>query len=144
MIWLVDTNILLRLTEIGSDQHLEARHAIDRLLANGVSLAILLQNIAEFWNVCTRPQINNGLGFSIAQADAELSQIEKVFDLVPDNEEVCRQFRTLLIRHSVIGVKVHDARIVAGMKAHGIANLLTFNIKDFDRYDINAVAPRDV
>jgi predicted nucleic acid-binding protein len=29
---------------------------------------------------------------------------------------------------------VHDARIVATMKAHGIKNLLTFNSDDFKRY----------
>ncbi len=68
MIWLIDTNILLRLVEIAARQHLEARNAVDKLLAQGNTLCLLLQNISEFWNVCTRPLDKNGLGFSIAHA----------------------------------------------------------------------------
>ncbi len=143
MIWLVDTNVLLRLTEIGSDHHSAARNAVDKLLADDISLSIVLQNVSEYWNVCTRPTANNGLGFTIAQADAELTKIESVFDLIPDTTEVYRQFRRLIVEHSVSGVKVHDAKIVA-MKTHGILNRLTFNTKDFKRYDINAVEPGDV
>jgi len=47
--------------------------------------------------------------------------------------------------HSVSGVKVQDAKIVAAMKAHNIQNLLTFNAKDFKRYaNIKAVELKDV
>jgi predicted nucleic acid-binding protein len=39
-------------------------------------------------------------------------------------------------------VKVHDARLVAAMKAHGIGRILTFNGEDFERYpDIEVVIP---
>jgi predicted nucleic acid-binding protein len=31
-------------------------------------------------------------------------------------------------------VKVHDARLVATMKTHGVTDLLTFNVEDFARY----------
>jgi predicted nucleic acid-binding protein len=34
----------------------------------------------------------------------------------------------------VRGVHVHDARLVAGMKAYGIRQVLTDNHKDFARY----------
>ena len=90
-----------------------------------VTPCILLQNVSEFWNVCTRPLDKNGFGFSIAQADAELSKIESVFDILPDTEEVYRNWRELIVNHSVSGVKVHDAKIAAAMKAHNIQNLLT-------------------
>ncbi|MDQ3374192.1 MAG: hypothetical protein M3521_09940 [Acidobacteriota bacterium] len=88
MIWLIDTNILLRLAQINSSQHAEAKNPVDKLLAQNSTLYILLQNVSEFWNVCTRPLDKNGFGFSIAQADAELSKIESVFDILPDTEEV--------------------------------------------------------
>ncbi len=101
------------------------------MLAQNFTLYILLQNVSEFWNVCTRPLDKNGFGFSIAQADAELSKIESVFDLLSDTEEVYRNWRELIVSHSVSGVKVHDAKIVAAMKAHNIQSLLTFNAKDF-------------
>ena len=145
MIWLIGTNILLRLIQIADSQHLEAKNAVDKLLAQGFTLCILLQNVSEFWNVCTRPLDKNGFGFSIAQADAELSKIESVFDVLPDTEEVYRNWRELVVNHSVSGVKVHDTKIVASMKAHNIQNLLTFNAKDFKRYKaIPAVEPKDV
>ena len=145
MIWLIDTNILLRLAQISSSQHSEAKNAVDKLLAQNFTLCILLQNVSEFWNVCTRPLDKNGLGFSIAQADAELSQIELVFDILPDTEEVYRNWRELVVNHSVSGVQVHDAKIVAAMKAHNIQNLLTFNAKHFKRYtEIKADEPKDV
>ena len=145
MNYLADTNILLRLVELQSPHHAAAKNAVDKLLKNGDTLFLTLQNISEFWNVCTRPLDKNGLGFSVTQTDAELSKIERVFDLLPDTEEVCRNWRELVVKHSVSGVKVHDAKIVAAMKAHNIQNLLTFNAKDFKRYTyIKAVEPKDI
>jgi predicted nucleic acid-binding protein len=145
MKYLADTNILLRLVELQSSHHAEAKNAVDKLLKNGDVLFLTLQNISEFWNVCTRPLDKNGLGFSVPQTDAELSKIEQVFDLLPDTEEVYRNWRELVVKYSVSGTKVHDAKIVASMKVHNIQNLLTFNAKDFKRYtDIKAVEPKDV
>jgi hypothetical protein len=40
---------------------------------------------------------------------------------------------TYLVRHTVAGVKVHDARLIASMKVYGITHLLTFNTEDFTR-----------
>jgi predicted nucleic acid-binding protein len=52
---------------------------------------------------------------------------------------------TYLVRHTVAGVKVHDARLIASMKGYGITHLLTFNTEDFTRYpDITVVAPQYV
>ncbi|MET0753889.1 MAG: type II toxin-antitoxin system VapC family toxin [Pyrinomonadaceae bacterium] len=145
MNYLVDTNILLRLVELQSPHHAEAKNAVNKLLKNSDILFLTLQKISEFWNVCTRPIANNGLGFSVPQTNAELSKIEQVFDLLSDTEEVYQNWRELVVNHSVSGVKVHDAKIVAAMKAHNIQNLLTFNAKDFKRYtDITAVEPRDI
>jgi predicted nucleic acid-binding protein len=104
----------------------------------------MLQNISEFWNVCTRPLDKNGFGFSVTQADAELSKIESVFDRLPDTDEVYKKWRELIVKHSVSGVQVHDAKIVAAMQAYNIQNLLTFNAKDFKRYTfIKAVEPNE-
>jgi predicted nucleic acid-binding protein len=143
--YLADTNILLRLVELHSPHHAEAENAVDKLLQNGDTLFLTLQNISEFWNVCTRPLDKNGLGFSISQTDAELSKIEQVFEILPDTEDVYRNWRELVVNHSVSGAQVHDAKIVAAMKAHSIQNLLTFNAKDFKRYtEIKAIEPKDI
>lgn len=145
MNFLADTNVLLRLIQLQSPHHAEVENAVDRLLKNGDTLFLTLQNISEFWNVCTRPRDKNGLGFSVAQADAELTKIEQIFDLLPDTNDVYKHWRKLVISHSVSGVQVHDAKIVASMKAHNIKHLLTLNAKDFKRYkDIKTIEPKEV
>lgn len=121
------------------------KNAVDTLLKRGDTLFITLQNVSEFWNVCTRPLDKNGLGFSIVQTDTELTKIEQVFDFLPDTTEVYENWREIVVNDSVSGVQVHDAKIAAAVKAHGIENLLTFNIKDFKRYTgITAVEPKNV
>ena len=117
MNYLIDTNILLRLVQTLSLHHKEAETAVDKLLKQGITLFVTLQNISEFWNVCTRPADKNGLGFTIAQTDFELSKIEQIFDLLPDTEEVYRNWRELVVNHSVSGIQVHDAKIVAALES---------------------------
>jgi len=87
MIWLIDTNILLRLVQIADSQHLEAKNAVDKLLAQNFTLCILLQNISEFWNVCTRPLDKNGFGFSIAQADPNSQKSNRFSTFCPTRKK---------------------------------------------------------
>ena len=144
MRYLLDTNILLRLVELSHPQHKIASDALLALRQQDHTFVILLQNVSEFWNVCTRPSDKNGLGFSIAKTDWHLKRFERLFTFLPDTEEVYQNWRELVIKYSVSGIKVHDAKIVAAMKAHNVENLLTFNTKDFKRYtEIKAVEPND-
>jgi hypothetical protein len=47
-----------------------------------------------------------------------------------------------MVKYSVSGVQVHDAKLVAAICAHGIRYILTFNVRDFNRYDeIVAIHP---
>ncbi|MCY7376813.1 MAG: type II toxin-antitoxin system VapC family toxin [Pyrinomonadaceae bacterium] len=145
MKYLLDTNILLRLIELAHSQHRETIEALKKLRRRNCTFYILLQNVSEFWNVGTRPTDKNGLGLSIARADSHLSRFERLFTILPDTKDVYKNWRELVVNHSVSGVKVHDAKIVAAMKAHNIQNLLTFNVKDFRRYtEIKAIEPKDV
>lgn len=145
MKYLLDTNILLRLVEPNHPQHKEAGEALKKLKIQNAEFYIFLQNISEFWNVCTRPKDKNGLGLSIAKTDLQLKRFERFFSFLPDTTEVYKNWRKLVVNHSVSGIQVHDAKIAAAMKAHNIENLLTFNAKDFKRYpDIKAVEPKDV
>lgn len=138
----LDTNILLRLVETLHPQHEQVSDLIMSLRARNESFFVFLQNISAFWNVCTRPVENNGLGLSISDTEDHLSRFEQLFTVLPDTAEVYRNWRELVIRYSVTGVKVHDAKIVAAMMAHGIDRLLTFNIADFNRFtEISAITP---
>jgi hypothetical protein len=67
--YLVDTNILLRLVQPDSPGYGTIRQCMDRLWVRGADLFYTSQNLAEFWNVCTRPADRNGFGFSVAETD---------------------------------------------------------------------------
>ena len=43
-------------------------------------------------------------------------------------------WRDLVVQYRVHGKPAHDARIVAAMRLHGVARILTFNGRDFARY----------
>jgi hypothetical protein len=74
-----------------------------------------------------------------------VKRFERFFKLLPDNEEVYLNWRELVVKHSVLGIQVHDVKIVAAMKVHSIQNLPTFNAKDFKCCsDIKAVEPKKV
>ena len=50
--------------------------AVSLLIAENTPVYFTLQNIAEFWNVATRPVANNGLGLSIPTTLGEVEKIE--------------------------------------------------------------------
>ena len=84
--------------------------------------------------MATRPVDRNGFGLNIADVDRETKAIEKGMVLLPDSEAVYQEWRRLVVAHAVSGVKVHDARLAAAMKVHGVTHLLTLNPDDFTRY----------
>ncbi len=64
---------------------------------------------------------------------------------LPDDEQVYVIWRQLVVAHSIRGVQVHDARLVAIMQAYGLTHILTLNIGDFERFpNITAVHPSQV
>ena len=145
MLHLADTNLLLRLAEPKHPMHAEARGAINALVAKGDTVCTIPQNIIEFWNVATRPAVNNGLGFTTAQTQAEVEKIEKLFQVIPDVAEIFAEWKRLVIAHAVIGKQVHDTRLVAAMNVHQITHLLTFNKDDFKRFQgITVLSPQEV
>ncbi len=117
---LCDTNLLLYSAQPDDPRFSEATGFILNSLARGEQLVVSSQNLAEFWNVATRPLERNGFGFSVSRADADLDYpLESI---------------AVLLQHEVQGVQVHDARLVAGMKAYGIGHVATYNGKDFTRH----------
>ncbi len=134
MIYVPDTNNLLRFAIRADKQHAVVLSAIRKLKANGDKIYILPQTCVEFWNVCTRPTSRNGFGLSVQQANHSLRLVEKVFPLLPDSSKVHQKWRKLVLDFGVSGVQVHDARIVAAMLVHQVTHILTFNTSDFARY----------
>ncbi len=110
-----DTNILLRLVEITQAQHKAVSEALKKLKSQNAEFYILLQNISEFWNVCTRPKDKNGLGLTISETDLQLKRLERFFIFLPDTTEVYKNWRELVVKHSVFGIQVPDEKIAAAL-----------------------------
>lgn len=145
MDYLADTNILLRSAEPAHPMHSDAVRAVSLLLTRDERVCIIPQNLIEFWNVATRPADKNGLGFTPAQTEAEVSKIETLLTVLPDSPAIYPEWRRLVVAHSVSGKQVHDTRIVAAMNVHKITHLLTFNPDDFKRFSgLTLVDPVDI
>jgi len=140
-----DTNILLRWQRATDPLYALAQGSVKALQARGDLVYITLQNLIEFWNLATRPANLNGLGMTPIEADAEVTQLEKLFPLLPDDPAIYREWRHLVVTYGVSGAQVHDARLVAVMRVYGLTHVLTFNPSDFTRYPgIRVVRPQDV
>lgn len=129
----VDTNAL-----VYSSQHQSAFHArvmaiLDRARQERQELWISRQILREYLAVVTRPQRDNP-PVSIPDALTDVGRFERDYNVSEDGPEVFSELCRLLAHIPVGGKQVHDANIVATMRAHGITRLLTFNAADFRRF----------
>jgi predicted nucleic acid-binding protein len=131
---LVDTNILLRLSDDGSPDQAVAEQALSILRLRGDIPCLTPQNIIEFWAVATRPVKANGFGWTTQRTATEVEQLQNKFPILSDSPLIFSNWLTLATTHDVKGKQVHDTRLVAVMMAHGITHLLTFNTDDFRRF----------
>jgi len=139
---LVDTNILLRSVQPNHPLCSQATHAVTKLIRQKDAVFFCPQNIAEFWNVATRPAERNGLGMSPEEALQEVSNIEKSLTLLPDVPAIYTAWKQIVAAHKVKGVKVYDARLAAIMSVYAVENVLTFNSVDFERFtNVRAIQP---
>lgn len=145
MSFLVDTNILLRTADPNHPMYADAVNATISLRDGEHQLCIIPQILIEFWNVYTRPVDSNGLGHSPDEAAAEINRLKGLFILLPDKPTIHSEWERLVLTYQVRGAKVHDARLVAAMLAHGLTHILTFNNRDFARYaEVTAVHPQEL
>jgi len=79
---LVDTNILLRSAQPIHPPCAQAAQAVSKLIRQKDAVFFCSQNIAEFWNVATRPADLNGLGLSHEEVLQEVSSIERLLTLL--------------------------------------------------------------
>jgi predicted nucleic acid-binding protein len=143
--YLIDSNVLLRWVKPDDRDYAVVVSAIDTILQRGGVLCYTSQTVAEFWNTCTRPVDRNGYALSTQEADRRARFFEEKLRLLGDSLLVHHEWRRLIVAHSVSGAQVHDARLVAAMRVHGVKRILTFNEKDFLRYhDIEAVHPQAI
>ena len=143
--YLLDSNILLRLSKFDDQQHLVIVLALKALIGQGVRLCYTSQTLAKFWNASRPPFEKNGFGLTIAETDRLAHVIERDFEFLPDSRETHKRWRALLVADNIQGVQVHDARIAACMYVHGVRHLLTLNVRDFRRFEgLQAMHPADL
>ena len=140
----VDTNILLRAAQPTHLLHETATRSVSKLIEGSEVLMLTPQILAEFWNVATRSQERNGLGYSHERTHQELIRLERFFSLLSESSEVYEEWKRLVTSYGVMGVQVHDARLVAAMNVYSIRRILTFNADDFTRYKFIEVLTPEV
>jgi predicted nucleic acid-binding protein len=145
---LVDTGILLR-AFVKADPNCEAiRAAVRQLRRRNQELVTSFQNVAEFFNVSTRPiSARGGYGLSGKIVDARVAFIERLCRRLVEDDGAYQHWKRLISKYNVTGVAVHDARLAAIMLAHGIESVLTGNDRDFRRYEaegIKVLTPQSV
>lgn len=137
----IDTNILVYANVSSAPFHEKSRTRILEAREAGITLWISRQVIREFVATRTRPQ-EFLRPLTAGQAAERVRQFECYFKVADDNSAVTEQLMGLVRDFDVRGKQVHDANVVATMRAHGIKCLLTNNVKDFRRYENSIVVQR--
>lgn len=133
---LVDTGILLRSFVRTEPSYAAIRRSYRDLRASGEELVTTVQNIAEFSNVSTRPtSARGGYGLPVPKIDLRIRFIERLCRRLYEDEQSYGIWRRLVAQHGISGVSVHDARLVSIMLANQIHQILTFNDRDFRRFE---------
>jgi predicted nucleic acid-binding protein len=146
MLYVIDTGVLLRLFDKADPDHGAIRSAFQLLKSRNDALATTSQNIREFWNVTTRPKsARGGYGLSPEQATLRIKALQRMYRLLPDQQEAFDVWKDLVSRERVFGVQVHDANIAAIGIYHEADFVLTLNPSHFQRFTpIVAVTPAEV
>src|SRR5438094_9254506 len=116
--YLVDTNILLRLSKKDDPNYLLVQAAIEALVMEGSELCFTPQNLIEFWNVCTRPASHNGFGLSVSETDRLARAIEGTMTLLQDNEKIYPEWRRLVMRKRFRVVRVQGVHLERELRVH--------------------------
>lgn len=91
--YLVDSNILLRWVKPDHSDYPVIVSALDAILRSEGALRHTSQNVAEFWNTCTRPAARNGYGLSPEETDQRAKFFEERLRLLPDSLAVHEEWR---------------------------------------------------
>jgi uncharacterized protein len=138
----VDTNILVYAHRADSPFHEAALERIISLAEGGVLWAIPWPCLHEFLAIVTHPRIYappTPLARALEQIDAWVES--PILRLLAETETHWAKLRTLLAQARIVGPRVHDARIVALCRQHGVRELWSAD-RDLGRYpELRVVNP---
>lgn len=130
----VDSNLLVYAHREDSPWHTAAFERIVELAEGRPPWAIPWPCIHEFLAIVTHPRIYSpptSLAKAIDQVDAWLESPSLV--LISESEEYWPELRTILQTGRVCGPQVHDARVAALCRHHGVTELWSAD-RDFGRF----------
>lgn len=127
----VDTNLLVYAHREDSPWHGAAFDCIAGLAEGRAPWAIPWSCIHEFLTIATHPRIYTPPTPVIAQVDARLESPTLV--MLGESEGYWEPLKSILAAAKVSGPQVHDARVVAVCRQHGVRELWTAD-RDFGRF----------
>lgn len=130
----VDTNILIYAHRKDSEWHLPASRLMKQLAEGVNQWAVPWPSIHEFLAIVTHRKIYappSTVKQAVAQVDAWMGSASIV--LLGECSDHWVALKTLLHKGQVQGPLVHDARIAALCRTHGVTELLTAD-RDFSRF----------
>jgi uncharacterized protein len=130
----VDTNLLVYAHREDSPWHETAYARIAELAEGRAAWAIPWPCLHEFVSVATHPRIYappTPLGEALDQVEAWLEAPSLV--LLGESEGYWPELRTLAEAGRIAGPQVHDARVAALCRLHGVRELWTAD-RDFGRF----------
>ena len=133
-LFFVDTNVLLASSDPRRATHLAALAVFNDWPGRGIVLHASGQILREYLVVATRPRPSNGLGLPQMDAVANLTAFRDRVCFLAEDARVADRLGDLLLRTACTGKQIHDANVVATMLVHGIKNLVTSNVEDFERF----------
>lgn len=136
---ILDTNIILRITDRTGPDHNISYSIVKRLISEGYEICIIPQVLIEFWVVATRPVESNGFGWDASYTMMELEKLQNLFLMLPDNESIFTHWKNLVLE-GVKGKRAHDARIAASALAHNVDAIATLNVQDFKDFGIYLIS----
>jgi uncharacterized protein len=138
----LDSNILIYAHREESPHHRKASRCIDALAEGTAPWAIPWPCLHEFLAIVTRARIYDPptpLRLALAQVDAWLESPGLV--LLSESEQHWSELRAIALAGHITGARIHDARIAAICRQHGVRELWTAD-RDFSRFaGLNAVNP---
>ena len=130
----VDTNLLVYAHREESPWHERAEERLVALAEGKSAWAIPWPCVHEFLAIVTHPRVFNPptpLARALDQVSAWLASPSLV--LLHETGEYWKDLQEVLTVSKVTGPQVHDARVAAICRAHGVAELWTAD-RDFSRF----------
>lgn len=129
--YLLDTNILLRASDAGSDKQSLAQGAFEAVISQGHTCLLTAQVIGEYYSVVTRPISSNGFGWDTERGKLERDLWIARFSFLEETAEIFPRWIDLIDKFKVTGRRIFDLRILAVMQVYKTSHLLTFDVDDF-------------